>query len=210
MEMHTEMHAPHLTNHSLFRAFGKTTPLVIRKLCHTGVFEESLTLGDNVFSDGEVCDRMYFLTHGIFVYNIGQDMTEQVDAGKRNVWYCEASLWTVWMTVGCLTSLSRKLTFLAMPAEKFHHVVQTSPSALIQPSKYASSFVQFLNANGGQITDRCEEFDTDAAVKGCMTEDVSNMSEGSPRKNNGTTAAWSTITGDVMASAPSVHALEEP
>lgn len=146
VEMHLELHSPHLSHHPFFPRLGQDCPASIRQICHTALLPLSVCSKEVVFCEGElpVFCRMLFVVNGhLSYYRLSEPAIEAV-TGTQSV--SEAVLWTKWKHRGTLMAASNCL-LLALDADKFQMIVLQSRSAgpNFCPAVYAREFVACLN-----------------------------------------------------------------
>jgi len=154
--------APTLSLHSFFSHIGDQGPV-----CHQAVSINSIARGDTVFSAMEPAEHMYFVIAGELQYNsdavcledelpihLGKqlsmaendsdDSVYDADMLKHGDWIAEAVLWTKWVYLGDLISLSMaKVT--AVDAAVFGKEMEKCPPAYIHARHYAKVFCTKLS-----------------------------------------------------------------
>eukprot|EP00435_Cladocopium_sp_Y103_P074113 s223_g46.t2 len=96
---------------------------------------------DVVFCHGCKADATYFTLHGALRYLKNDDPPSRVRFGQ---WISEMCLWTEWLHVGDLLSVSfAKL--VAINVNEFCNIIATAGAVQVQAHEYAISFVEQLN-----------------------------------------------------------------
>lgn len=121
-------------------------------ICHK-LKNDTVLAGEVVFTTGDACDTMRFITTGHFCYTVGmetggsdcerdEDDTRAVSVGAA---LSEAVLWTVWEHRGELYSKEGG-SVLNVLAEDFAAVMCAHEQALVAAAIHARCFVDMLNA----------------------------------------------------------------
>jgi len=151
-EIHLEIYSEVLMAHPFFCCFRDINPAGIRKVCHTCVTVVSLSVGDVLFSDGEVPiqPRMFFMKSGLTKYQ--QEACKEVENVQRLQWLCEPVLWTQWTHCGTLQAVTES-TLMAVDADQFQNVCSNG-AVDTHLTRYAEVFVTLLNQQEeGCLTD---------------------------------------------------------
>jgi len=126
MDLHMEARGPVLTAHNFFNDMHTKFPRAFRRLCHEGVGQLTVQIGDIVFTGGDACTRMLFVSRGRLTYTLGLTSLGScidlgVDPGQnmsnnssetevrsvtvmKGKFISEPALWSHWENVGELSS----------------------------------------------------------------------------------------------------------
>ncbi|CAE8623285.1 unnamed protein product [Polarella glacialis] len=181
-ELFHEARSPILSAHSFFESLGEKHRRVERDLCLRAVSEVHFLAHDRIFSEGDSCSSMYFVSAGDLSYTVSAKGSERsvadvkqkeslarrwkyvrsdtgrkaLEAGERIArgdWASEPVLWlTRWEHKGDLWA-NADGSFVTIRAEDFAKVVQNQKSALIDVTIYARCFVEELAASGQMLSD---------------------------------------------------------
>jgi len=171
-DIYEEDYSKMVYEHALFYEFTIATPVVVRNLAHSAMWEVSEVPDSCIFSTGDACASMLFVSSGRMHYvqgirsirimptaafensPVGQKRKKTEDkpaSGKvlrENSWLCDAAIFTTWFNVGELTSISYSL-LVHMGAEEFAKVVTSYPQAHRIAANHAQIFMNELNALTG-------------------------------------------------------------
>lgn len=143
-EMSFELYAVVLKYHPFFAEGITECPQVVKRVCHFAISPLTVTVGDVVFSKGEVPQdpKMYFVCKGNLEY-VQKPGTAEGLTEKQ--WIAEMVLWTRWNHKGTLTAANDvKLAMLS--ASAFQDIVNRFKDVSnFNPKKYAEQFVRYLN-----------------------------------------------------------------
>jgi hypothetical protein len=162
-----EIRRPTITSHSIFRLINRHFPRACRHICIHNVENHMVFQGDNVFSKGDACSRMYFVVRGTFHYRqkVAEDgqsnavstatgvgalrsgMGVRAHKELTGVWFCEAALWLDWYNQGCLETTSDAY-FLVLEASKFADGLKTYWQTRPLVCAYAQDFQEKLLEHG--------------------------------------------------------------
>eukprot|EP00931_Biecheleriopsis_adriatica_P030515 TRINITY_DN17998_c0_g1_i1.p1 TRINITY_DN17998_c0_g1~~TRINITY_DN17998_c0_g1_i1.p1 ORF type:complete len:764 (-),score=139.82 TRINITY_DN17998_c0_g1_i1:116-2407(-) len=166
MDLHLEIFRPALSEHPFFPLYEEENSMSMRKLCHCGISEFSVSAGDTIFACGEVASKMIFVKSGILKYFRGEDDSDSHFL-KRNDWAAEACLWTKWRHLGNASSAVSS-TLTSVDASKFLEIVACAGFlGRFNPACYARLFVEHLNSmDDDDLTDTSMMgFDYDKACR---------------------------------------------
>jgi hypothetical protein len=152
MELHFELYYQVLKIHPFFNRYMDECPQVMRKVCHKAIAMVNISVGDLIFTEGEIPEspRMLFLTSGELEYLSSDNEHHTVGQGQ---WISEMVLWTFWMHRGTLLATSNcRMAFL--DARNFQNVAGLFDHASnFDPRQYALHYVKELNSLEDEITD---------------------------------------------------------
>jgi len=181
-ELFHEARSPILSAHSLFASLGERHRRVERDLCLRAVSEVHFLAHDRIFSEGDSCSSMYFVSAGDLSYTVSAKGSERLvddvkqkeilarrskyvrsvsnrkalEAGERIArgdWASEPVLWlTRWEHRGDLWA-NADGSFVTIRTEDFAKVVQNQKSALIDVTIYARCFVEEFATRGQMLSD---------------------------------------------------------
>jgi len=152
-EIAREMYEKHLTVHPLFDALSDTNTSLMQMLCCI-VKESMLEKGEMIFSPGQVCTSMYFVSHGTLEYFLWQEARAETLESKTS--FCEAVLWTPWVHQGRMYARYES-TIIALDAKQFHEVAQSFSADMEMLRIYADEFVHAMNDLAGNFTETEED-----------------------------------------------------
>lgn len=131
-----EVRWPILVKNSIFKSLEQECPALVQRLCAKGIEDVLVQADDVVFSSGDKCSSMYFVSRGRFRHldSRGSEEGPAPDAGSSgtkgaqtilfgNVWVCEATLWMQWRNTGDLSSIGSGSELFAVSAELFMEIV---------------------------------------------------------------------------------------
>jgi len=117
----------------------------MRKVCHGAISMMTLSIGDVIFSAGEMPaqPKMYIVCTGRLQYGTAGDFTKVMEA----MWVAEAVMWTRWTHKGTLTA-ANDCRMCAFDAKKFMEICNEFDVEhhFFDPRHYAASFVEYLNS----------------------------------------------------------------
>lgn len=169
MDLHLEVYRGDLQLHPFFKTYIDLNFNAARKICHVGITETTLSMGDVVFINGESCNRMFFVKSGELIYQQQDDIAtgdimKTVDVEKSD-WISESCLWTPWSHVGQLMA-SSKVLILRIDAAQVREVAVLNRVPLVQVSKYAMHYILYLN-HVEHLSDLDDGFDYEEAWSLC-------------------------------------------
>ncbi|CAE8706472.1 unnamed protein product [Polarella glacialis] len=179
-ELFHEARSPILSAHGFFEYLCDKHRRVERDLCLRAVSEAHFMAHDRIFTEGDTCSSMYFVSTGDLSYMFSQRPDRQrglkhlagpaklwkyvrsasslnaLEAGvriARGDWSSEPVLWlTRWEHKGGLWANSDG-SFFVIRADDFAKVLQDQKSALIDATIYARGFLQNLVTQGELLSD---------------------------------------------------------
>lgn len=150
IELHYEVHCHVLAIHPFFRRYNHFEPLVMQRLCHFGVSEINLGVGDVLFTEGQEPDnpRMFFVKEGMLLFYKDYDQDGDIDPDEiikvhEPMWVCEAVMWARWYHHGTLRAATHS-TVLSLSSKEFQKVMSEYRQTAY-PIQYAQAFVSALN-----------------------------------------------------------------
>ena len=155
MELVQHTTGPVLRVHPFFRYYARLSSGAMRAICGPPTAtSHSLSLGDLIFTDGSIDDRMIFLLKGQLQYTWlarlaggegpaagGEPETFLLEDGD---WCCEASLWTRWVHVGTLQAVTES-EILALDAKRFIDVTKEYHLVAHACALYCDLFLESMN-----------------------------------------------------------------
>lgn len=150
MELHFEMHSPALMQHPFFLHYNDINKQGVKKLCHIGITDLSLSAGDVLFHDLEVPRKkqVFFVTSGGLDYKREDKETMAV---VKPSWLSEAVLWTTWTHCGTARAVSES-RLMVLDGQVLQDCICSFPSE--HARDYADAFVELLNsADAMELTD---------------------------------------------------------
>ncbi|CAK9031791.1 unnamed protein product [Durusdinium trenchii] len=153
-EVNLEIYQKHLVVHPLFDALRDVNITFMQKLCSCALKESVLEKGEMMFSPGQVCNSMFFVSHGTLDYWIWQEA--RPEKLERKTSFCEAVLWTPWIHQGRMYARTES-TIIALDAMQFHSVAESFSAHMELLRTYAEEFVHAMNELAGNFTDDEED-----------------------------------------------------
>jgi len=144
VEIETEMYAPILSWHPFFKMYIEAYPHIKRKVCRLAVSMVPVSVGDIVFSAGEMLPvpKMFIVCDGAVRYDMFNGDTVQVNTGD---WCAEPVLWTSWVHRGDLVGTGN-CKLCVVDVNSFQSISLLFLHDTFDPREYAEQFVQELNA----------------------------------------------------------------
>eukprot|EP00443_Scrippsiella_acuminata_P014477 CAMPEP_0115186288 /NCGR_PEP_ID=MMETSP0270-20121206/9905_1 /TAXON_ID=71861 /ORGANISM="Scrippsiella trochoidea, Strain CCMP3099" /LENGTH=873 /DNA_ID=CAMNT_0002599409 /DNA_START=83 /DNA_END=2704 /DNA_ORIENTATION=+ len=171
MDLQHEVYMPALAWHPFFFHYQENNSNAMRAICYHAVNEVSFRKEQDIYREGEVADKMYFVIDGLLEHRMtlggcsptmdGVDdytgiVTEEVFVGE---WLAEAAVWVKWFFTGTTaTKQFSVLCVLAVPG--LHRVMKEYVDLLPRCCVYAESFVQHLRAQGVAMSDLATDLGT--------------------------------------------------
>lgn len=141
-ELRAAIYRPCLEHHPFFVLVGRIAYLALQALCNTGVQIVEIGKGDKLFSGGQTCEQMFFISSGTHNYHLHD--TEPPEHVSFGDWLSEAALWTHWSNKGMLQAKNNCQVF-AIPAVKFCDAMKTHQDSLEESLQYGQGFLAGLN-----------------------------------------------------------------
>eukprot|EP00929_Paragymnodinium_shiwhaense_P013895 TRINITY_DN121745_c0_g1_i1.p1 TRINITY_DN121745_c0_g1~~TRINITY_DN121745_c0_g1_i1.p1 ORF type:complete len:1099 (-),score=264.01 TRINITY_DN121745_c0_g1_i1:280-3576(-) len=147
VELHFELYSPSLCVHPFFQKYGDTNPAAMRRICHSAIGQDFLTMGDVLFVEGEVPQdpQMWFLKTGTVKYTRSSGGRVILKGDGPNPWIAEAVLWCQWLYCGLLRC-DTDVRLLALHAETFQSICNQFSSSELHITHYATKYVERVNA----------------------------------------------------------------
>lgn len=179
LEMRAEVFIPVLTDHPFFYTYAvsQADQYAMHHLVETQALEEmALETEHELFADGDLCSRMYFVTLGELTYRarvtpsrttmamfgrktsnavpVCDAMNTQYDAARGctlgpHSWLCEPALWLEWCCTGWAAGKTH-VEMVALDVEKFQHSMQQS---LPEARKYARLYLGYARDHAESLSD---------------------------------------------------------
>jgi len=163
---------PAITWHPFFFHYQEHNSNAMRAICHHAVNELSFRKEQDIYREGEVVDKMYFVIDGLLEHRMtfgtcnpldddiddcaGFSSSEEVNAGE---WLAEAAVWVKWFHTG--TTITKQFSVLCvLMVPGLHKVMREYVDLLPRCSAYAELFVQHLRSQGVGMSDLSTDFST--------------------------------------------------
>merc|ERR1712242_62821 len=184
----TETRSPLLSKHTVFFACRESNWRFFQRLCCDTMSPVATMPDVNVFSYGMRCTRMYFIVAGELAYlkygavqrllmqngslfkawrqaddhRYREAISDQASRLDEGTVLCEPVLWTRWVHLGDLSSITHA-SFLVIELVDFENLVWSYPAVQMSLVKHAQRFVAGLNAFAAG--DLCDLFDTEKTFR---------------------------------------------
>lgn len=152
-ELNHEVFTPIFAKHPFFHFYATATASVMRKIYLEAVVEVFLSIGQELFADGDIAESMFFLIRGELIYK--SRWLDKCPILEEGAWLCEPVLWLRWTHRGAMTAKTHS-ELVALRSERFRQIAGQSLYDLPQPTVYANLFYnQFYGcgaaAAGGDV-----------------------------------------------------------
>jgi len=166
-EVYWEIYRSILDVHPLFSNLSEHNPSLLQNICSAALQEHRLDKGELLFSPGQVCTCMYFVTEGTLSYFA----TGLVEGGSQDLgvrrYFCEAVLWTPWVHQGRMFARS-EATLTVLQAKRFQEACLDFSGDFEMLRVYGEHFVYQMNDAAGNFT---EEEDDDVDLSDLVVMD---------------------------------------
>lgn len=153
-DVNVEIYKDHILVHPLFAVLGSNNTAFMQELCCKSLKEVMLDKAENLFSAGQVCKCMYFVSEGRLGYIFGQAEKDNIVSVAKSDSFCEAVLWTAWVHQGKMISATESHV-MALDATLFQDVALNWDTDMLR--KYATEFVYKMNELAGYFTERTDD-----------------------------------------------------
>lgn len=141
IDLELEIHSKTLQSHGLFHAYLKGYLQAMRSLCNSAIDTLVLFQGNQLFSEGQLGENMYFVIDGSMEYSWqGEEFLV-----ANNEYVSEAVLWIEWVHCGEMLAGGMCNNVLAVKSEKFNEVASGHRRTRNFTAFYAEGFLDKLN-----------------------------------------------------------------
>lgn len=172
MDLRWETWSPLITKHVLFDKIQVKDPRTECDICFQALVEVPFFHAETLFSTGDCCARMLFVSFGELSYTRGKVPEGRVDVNAEMAvtvtedsqevlpgqWVSEAALWVRWMNCGELRA-ENSGSMVSLGASEFGAVIVEHEHVLLDVVAHARAFIQDLNWNPGNCSDLPSELD---------------------------------------------------
>lgn len=142
IELHYEVHSPHVGKHPFFLNYMHLNLPAMQKLCHTCIRDIHMATDDILFNSGEHAKSIYFVIAGELEYT-RTDFKNTLEVGG---WCSEMVLWTPWDHRGVMKA-KIECSLHGLDCAPFHKVVLETKAGQLEASAYAIEACKILEGN---------------------------------------------------------------
>jgi len=175
-ELQKEIYEQFLDIHPLFRVLFHTDPVGMGMICSMALSKAYLASNDVIMHPAQVCSSTYFVDTGFLAYSRHDD--EKIEVSGKT-WFCEAGLWTHWMTCGAMIATS-PCEMATINCEQFGEALCLRFDAFPKARRYAVDYVTMLNnTDQEELTDLCTPLTNFATLETVQeaTRSLADLSE---------------------------------
>lgn len=140
-----EAHSPALVRHPLFRCIRDMHPEVLHEICHAGLFERTVPLGELMFGKGVVVNEMFFVLKGSIEYHDDEIEVPDISVDEGG-WACEAGLWSSEARLGGpFVAEPGCCELLVLTSARLKELIRDRVSCRMLVARYGAAFMRHFN-----------------------------------------------------------------
>lgn len=182
MDLRHEVYSPIVLRHPFFHQYNEHHLRALRFMIHQSMDDIALVADQELFNEGQLADKMYFVINGSLLYAQTVDsagsplrahrsstrLWDWAELAKKRSrilevgdWLCEAAIWVRWLHRGDAAAV-QFCTVIRVHAGKLHKIVQQYQEILPHCCRYVELLLERANMNYGDkwFSDSWGDFDS--------------------------------------------------